>query len=44
VVKREVVTAAVLDLAVVLWLFGILIYCPLRRKLYRAKDAWPGRS
>jgi hypothetical protein len=34
--------AAVLHLCVVLWLFAILIYCPPRRKLYRAKDGWAG--
>jgi hypothetical protein len=39
-----VTTATVLHLGVVFWLFAILIYCPLRRKLYRAKDGLPGRS
>jgi hypothetical protein len=31
-------TAIVLDLGVLLWLFAMVIYCPLSRKLYRASD------
>jgi hypothetical protein len=29
-------TAIVLDVGALLWLFAIFIYCPLRRRLYRA--------
>jgi hypothetical protein len=32
-------TAILLDLGVLLWLFAMVVYCPLSRKLYRASDS-----